>query len=279
MSNPKQFSVVTWNVLAHCYTHYSVGTGFVESDGSRNARHKAIVQRIKQLNCDVCLLQEVDESLFPMTWTHGLLPCNESLDTYSCFRSFGPTGVNADGPLEGTVVLLRNNAFEPDPENPPAFIPKCAENGFRSGTIVPARRVGDHSQRCTFISVHLKYNEGGPRIHMLNSIASVIRTQPVVMLGGDFNTHIREIQTTDKILNETGIYRLPHPHGIPSALLWNLAYDKDEVIDYLFHSNAVQPVPNTFEVGNLAPHGKGPFGNDVGDGSDHAWLRSDFSFV
>jgi hypothetical protein len=189
MSESKKFSVATWNVLAHCYTHYSVGTGFVESDNSKNARHRAIVQRIKQLNCDVYLLQEVDESLFPMTWTHvgipsfpislslpssffpqpqaskliflrlnlsfrlqGVLPCAESLETYTCFRSFGPTGVNADGPLEGTVVLLRNSAFEADPENPPLYIPKSAANGFRSGTIIPTRRVEDHSQvNCCYV--------------------------------------------------------------------------------------------------------------------------------
>lgn len=110
------FRVMTWNVLASQYTHYSSQAHgglpkSLESAAQQTSRHISIATRIISEIPDVVLLQEVDASFLPVDWQGGFLPCGVSLEGYTPYRSYSNS---SRGVPEGVAILLRKDSWKRD---------------------------------------------------------------------------------------------------------------------------------------------------------------------
>ena len=64
-TNKEEFKIMTYNVLAHFATkHNELLKPTVEEDTEMTQRYNIIVKTLQESDCDVILLQEVDNTLF-----------------------------------------------------------------------------------------------------------------------------------------------------------------------------------------------------------------------
>lgn len=262
----QELTVVTWNCLAHIHTHWDVERHHgkpksLETAAQMLARHHAIVSRLRALQPDCALLQEVDEHFMPRTWQQDApLPCGQMLEGYVPYRSYSDRG-------EGTVVLLRSATLVRDTSVPTAYLPPSEAHGWKTGVVVHARRVGagSDSQPIAFGSVHLRW--GAPQQQATLLAAALGARQhgavPMVM-GGDFNARVPQLasERIDAALLAAGLVRVPAdaPTGLGNG----------GTIDHLYAVGVRLSPP---EVGALPPLPRGPWTEDVPhDGSDHAWV-------
>ena len=174
---------MSWNVLAHIHTHWDYkfhggASKELETGSQRDARHTAIVKAILREYPDVVLLQEVDEYFLPLDWESGPLPCGLILPGYVPFKSYSPT---RNGIKEGVVVLLRAGVWKADTEREVVRLERCEERGWKCGIAVHAQGCSDSTQRCTFISTHLKWGEKSQKMCMNGSLGNALQPHLVFL--------------------------------------------------------------------------------------------------
>ena len=271
-----EFSVLTWNVLAHIHTHWDAARHQnepekpkpLESTEQRRARHAQVVQTLRRLSPDIALLQEVDVTFMPKSWqpaAGALLPCGETLEGYTPYRSYSERD-------EGAVVLLKDTTFERDRSMPVAYLPASSAHGWKTGVALRARgRLFQHVS-IAVASVHLRW--GSPE-HQHALLSSALRTHGTstvpFLVGGDFNVATQELGATiHPLLEGAGLQRVATPSGVATGM------HSQACIDHIYASPQLRA--ESASVGPLAPQDRGPWGPPEGhDGSDHAWLLARFS--
>uniref|UniRef100_A0A6U3SG91 Endonuclease/exonuclease/phosphatase domain-containing protein n=1 Tax=Ditylum brightwellii TaxID=49249 RepID=A0A6U3SG91_9STRA len=278
------FRAMTWNVLASAHTKWNTAHGgermAEESECQRNNRHTIVANTINREMPDVVMLQEVDVRFLPSDWEGGPLPCGVELRGYKAYRSYALT---RSGVMEGVAILLRRGVWELDTSLPQEAwcrrLGKCQRRGRKAGIVLHARRCHDHSQRCAFASVHLKWGELEPKLAMIADVldeAQIAQKEIsesgerlTIVLGGDFNTRGSYMKPIDDLIEERGLSRCPTPN-LPTCM-----GSQEEQIDFIYCSkNLGCPAGSLCRIGNLPKPGKGPWGDEPGDGSDHAWVQA-----
>jgi len=232
---------------------------------------------------DVILLQEVD--------SHFPLP----IPGYTAHRTENGRG-------EGTAVLLFDQSFvlDGDMANPVVRLGACREHGWKSSTVVHARRRAvEDGTTYAFCSVHLRHNNAFVQNALLESTLSATSPDSVRVLAGDFNLERALISEVATPFEKRNMVRVPIPTG-PTTLgccsreepgfriatkgeerLIDHVWVDDRDVDGSGRSRLVVK-EGEWEVGTLPDLGKeprGPWGDRGGDGSDHAWIRVDMSVV
>eukprot|EP00565_Helicotheca_tamesis_P003876 CAMPEP_0185726702 /NCGR_PEP_ID=MMETSP1171-20130828/2593_1 /TAXON_ID=374046 /ORGANISM="Helicotheca tamensis, Strain CCMP826" /LENGTH=273 /DNA_ID=CAMNT_0028395097 /DNA_START=118 /DNA_END=939 /DNA_ORIENTATION=- len=267
---------MTWNILASTHTKWNSAHGgermTEEAECQRKKRHSIVANAINRELPDVAMLQEVDVRFLPSDWDNGPLPCGVDLSGYKAYRSYAPT---RSGVMEGVAILLRSGVWELDTSIPPEAncrrLEKCQRRGRKAGIVLHARRCHDHSQRCCFSSVHLKWGELGPKLAVIADALDegrlAVPESPIV-LGGDFNTRGLYMEPIDELIESKGLSRCPTPK-LPTCM-----GSEEEQIDFIYCSKNLGCSPGSLcSIGNLPRPGKGPWGDAPGDGSDHAWVQ------
>jgi len=280
-SGKLELTVLCWNVLAHIHTHRDteLHTGEASSSGSEicletpaqmRARHVKIVSAIARHAADVAILQEVDSHFMPIDWQgwKGPLPCGEWLEGYTPYRSYSERG-------EGTVVLLRDATVKRDTSVRTAYLAATEGHGWKTGVVLQAQRVG-HPQRPFVVgTVHLRWGSPEQAGALLRSALSSRDPRVPMILGGDFNTPVTNLEALDALLRGHQLMRLATPAGTPTGMHSN------ETIDHVYASPCFQsrvavvgPLPSQSARGpwGTAPELGSHDGSDH-DGSDHAWIR------
>lgn len=279
----RELTVLTWNVLAHVNTaniqptQASFGTE-LETASQRTARHRALIGRLMELQPDVALLQEVDESFMPREWYGiGPLPCGATLDGYVPFRSSnGGTG-------EVATVLLRSATVEGIST---VCVSSGSPNGGAGGVVVHVRPLGA-TELLAVASVHLPFDKPIDQTALLMAAvsaraplpqhdASAAAGSPIprvpMVLGGDFQASPAALKQSavDSLLLNAGLSRVVT--NMPTHM------KNDDTIDHLYIAG--MHVHGEPAVGSLPPLPHGPWTEGGGhDGSDHAWVCVRLSFM
>eukprot|EP01001_Neometanema_parovale_P008287 NODE_456_length_2452_cov_51.215114_g433_i0.p1 GENE.NODE_456_length_2452_cov_51.215114_g433_i0~~NODE_456_length_2452_cov_51.215114_g433_i0.p1 ORF type:complete len:758 (+),score=70.69 NODE_456_length_2452_cov_51.215114_g433_i0:57-2330(+) len=283
---PNGIKVMSWNILAHVFTHHQKhihGGTYLESAVQRSGRHKAIAHAIVKAKADVILLQEVDDTFLPSDWSGGPLPCGVDLRGYTAFRCYSGNSYIQ----EGVCILLREG-WERDPSRPVTRIKANEATGGKNGVTLLARHRDYPAIRCWLSSVHLKWgpNDAPTRQYLLDQALcpTVINSVDPAVLAGDFNTTLLDIEHLETVLKRhPDMKRLPTPPHAATALAGNLAAVPGHVIDYLYTTLDIEKAK--CDVGPLNTSGRGPYeldtntGTIVGDGSDHAWIFAELPLV
>lgn len=274
-----ELTVLTWNVLAHANTQWMFseergGCGELETTSQRTARHLALIGRLVELQPDVALLQEVDESFMPRDWYGaGPLPCGATLDGYVPFRSS-----NGGTSEVAATVLLRSETVEGISA---VCVPSGNIDGGAGGVVVHVQLLGT-AEVVAVASVHLPLDKPMEQTALL--LAAVSARAPLprddaaaagssfgptprvpMVLGGDFQASPADLKHSaiDALLLDAGLSRVPT--NMPTHT------KNDDTIDHLYIAG--MHVHGEPVVGSLPPLPLGPWTEGGGhDGSDHAWV-------
>jgi len=266
------FRVLSWNILAHIHTHYNhLGHGGApkerESEKQRTARYRQIARTITELSPDIALLQEVDSFFMPQDWQaeQGALPCGESLDGYTPYRSYSDRE-------EGTVILLRDATFTRDTSIDATYIPATKQTGWKTGMVLHAIRRGDVEHRIAICSVHLKWGAPEAQLALVTHALEQMQPDCPAILGGDFNVEPADLKPLQAAFWKHGLERVATADGVPTGLSGSLKWHAAHTIDHIF-VRAPLFIAAPIEVGPLPQeHSNGPWGEGPHSGSDHAPL-------
>ena len=230
----RPLKVMTWNVLASTAVKYHEN-GKEETGARRNKRHDKIIRRIKKLDCDLVLLQEVDKNFYyKLRDTH-----------YKVVWKLPPLKhkKNAFG-----NAILYNDTLKKQTKAETLIWGQDQTMFDRKNALFVKFRWGD--KMIDVVSLHLSGRTAEARKRLFNSVISNVAS-PYCIIGGDFNCDTNQncIETSlgsnsdgyttcsfdyepshqptevDKILISTDLYfsgyrsekiacsRMPHPYS------------------------------------------------------------------
>ena len=82
-------------------------------------------------------------------------------------------------------------------------------------------------------------------------------------------------------LPQVGLLPVPSASPLPTALMPDFVYDAEHCIDYLYCSPSLRlvgaPSRGLLSGERATYDGRGPYGSDPAEGSDHCWLKYTFA--
>jgi hypothetical protein len=266
-----RLSVVSWNVLSHvrseAHTDATMrGERRRESMQQCYARHAAILQRLANLNPDVVLLQDVDDDLIK----------SASFDAEFHF-------VRQDS----CAVLLRRDAWRVDASAlAPAALSVAAapENGSGAAVVLVAESVAKPKTSVALVSLQCAGggNSGDDERRGLlieqvcNSLAVLPTECAAVVIGGDFGVASQRDELCERLQQQAQCTTVPFAKPSCTMLLNGAKFDKSLSVDRLSVRGATPTGELTLGRFPGKADGRGPYGDDIGDGSDHVWLACEF---
>ena len=273
------FRVMSWNVLT---THYArAPNGQPESNDQRDARHRSICRHMRTELPDVVLLQEADGVLFQAS-IGGRPP---KMPGYKLYANFDLKGMDS----VGTGLLARTDIWERDPDAPAPYQngkggsvkAHGGDWGSSSCCIVALRKRISPMYRLICVSIHSKHGDqpdhAEKRSALIKETLKMLQchdpSTPVVF-GGDFNVRHAElmegISSQGTLLRSEG-FELVRTPSVATSLVKGCQYDAQHQIDWVFIRGNIQSLsPPKIDRLPGQHDGQGPFGNDIGSGSDHA---------
>jgi hypothetical protein len=270
VSSSDRLSVVSWNVLSHvrseAHTDATMrGERRRESMQQCHARHAAITHRLAILKPDVALLQDIDDDLIK----------SASLDAEFHF-------VRQDS----CAVLLRRDAWRVDASAlAPAALSVAAtpENGSGAAVVLVAESVARPKTSVALVS--LQCGGGGSNgdderrgllIEQVCNSLAVLPTECAVVMGGDFGVASQRDELCERLQQQAECASVPFAKPSCTMLLNGAKFDKSLSVDRLAVRGATPTSELTLGRFPGKADGRGPYGDDIGDGSDHVWLACEF---
>lgn len=233
MSREVQLKIISWNILAHDFTHYNSihhlnGMKMIESQTQTRLRYEWAHDQLMSEDADVVLLQEVSPLFFQQRQSEALL------DIYSCYTTYG------FGDSPGTAVLVKDKAcmygrVQANTSTLLSRVDGCIETGgwSKSATIVDFLLCD--GTKAIVISTHTTFDGNSIQRHyhmdtlgrLLESLA--LNSSDIFVIGGDFNCR-KGSESFAKLRRETFLGRLELVDLGPCAP----TVGSGETIDHIF---------------------------------------------
>lgn len=263
-------SVLTWNVLAAPYTKYNwkwhrAGAAMdCELEEQTRKRYSAAGRDLLEHAADVVLLQECEADFFSPRMN------SEAGGIAQLYRVFACRCVNRPGTA---VLVKREGSASPVSPDQKPWCTGGEEGSPYVSTVMPLM-VGPH--RVTVASVHVQFwpVAKDQAIHSLKELEAALRSQPHVIVGGDFNAgttppneHLSELEASTMFGSLTRAKL--HP-GTMTGLVGD--FSAQVVIDHIYTSGGLgiasaYALATPLSGGPYSLEGYGPA--DVVCASDH----------
>ena len=181
-------SVMSWNVLstsAYKHTLKHIEEGKIESKGEMNKRHNLIIKELKNNNCDIVLLQELDGFLEKKI--------KKKIKTHSLI--FEKCVKNKSNRIFGCGILFKKSKFKNNLKKEKFnklknIIMSNDENLYNKKSAVFVNlywKLNKEKIPVTIVSLHLDGKEKKARYKLFDDILNFLKNKKIKIIGGDFN--------------------------------------------------------------------------------------------